>query len=739
MSTPTTSRAIALSREGSQFRLSFRYDKALVERVRELPYAFFDDSTASWLTLVCEQSVQELWAIYYDGLLDTSPDRLLEAGEEPLLAPEAIMRSGGERRPYLVVPASRNGAMNARLKALPGGVWSREARGWSFGPVAVAGLSELVAGGRLADPEGLLGGEELRVAFDTRIGKFKVLHPDARAQAAFDANFPKVDVFSRWEEKGLEPRFTDAFSEEVYRGELARESEGVQPEGFLIDLYPYQRQGVAMGAVRSGLLIGDEAGLGKTSQAIGVGWLALEEKSADRVVCIVPAHLRTQWHEEIVKFCGDKSVVVVDGTPKQRATQYELAAEARWLVVHYDILHRDVEDVKKLIRGAVLIVDEAHRIRNAQTKRSKAVRSLARLASKRVALSATAVENSPDEWYWVLSGLAVPGALGNFTEFAGRYMYPGRFGGYEGARNIRELADRSGAHFLRRRKADVAKFLPPLQLQHVPLDPDPAYAQLLRRVHRDAKEEIAALASMERAALARQHEDGADFDAAVDTTAGMTAVGMLRMLCSSPRLLRSSDSDSAAALIEAGLVPEEDGPKMDELRVLAAEYQAMGDRLVIFSTFKRMVDLIAERFGDDGIRYVVITGETPRRGRDEAVRRFTDPNDDVTALVCTDAAAEGLNLGKTCSTLVNVDIPWTAGRLEQRANRIHRLDGTHPSYRVLNMTVRGTIEEGILRRVENKEDLSRAIYGEKVGGRRITGRSRVGGASFVEAIEEMTL
>lgn len=729
-----------MSREGSHFRLTFRYDEELVKKARELPYSFFDDTSASWLSLVCAQSVQDLREMFYDGLLDVSPDSLIEAGEKLEDAPEAILRAGSERRPYIVTAARRNSVMSQRLRALPGATYSKEARGWSFGPQAAAGLAELVAQGRIGDPEGLFAQDGvLQISFDTRVGRFKVLHPDKRAQAAFDEYYPGRDVYAEWKEKGHEVAFTDNFTAEVYNSGLEIARGGIQPDGFIIDLYPYQRQGVAAGLARSGILIGDEPGLGKSAQAIGVGWVSLQEGAINRVVCVVPAHLRTQWSDEITKFCGDTDIVVIDGGPKQRAELYAQAADARWVIVHYDILHRDIAQVKPLTKGALLVVDEAHRIRNATTKRSKSVRELGRLAAKRVALSATAVENSPDEWYWVLSGLAVPGVLGNFKEFAERYMYPGRFGGYEGARNIKELAERSAPHFLRRHKTDVADWLPPLRLQHLPLDPDPAYAALLRRAHRDAKDEIAAQAAMQNAAAARHHADGLDFEEALDTTSGMTAVTMLRMLCSSPRLIQRSDSEAAEALIDAGLVPEEDGPKMDELRVLAAEYQAVGDRVVIFSSFKRMVELITERFSEDQIRYVVITGDTSRKDRDEAVRRFTDPNDDVTALVATDAAAEGLNLGKTCSTLVNVDIPWTAGRLEQRANRIHRLDGTHSSYRVVNMTVRGTVEDGILKRVERKEDLAQAIYGESGGRQRITGRNRSGRPAYLDAIEEATL
>lgn len=729
----TQTRLVTLSREGDYFRLSFRYDEELVSKVRSLPFARFDSTTKTWLVAICDKAVDELRTMHYpDGLLDLSPDDWLDDGEViPKLAP-AVLRSGTTRRPYMVHTAYRDERITNRLKAVPTCAFSSSAKAWTFGPQAAAGLADLVRAKLLDDPEKLLSAtDQVIVVFDIRTGGFRMLHGDAniakQAQAAFNSYFPGRDVVAEWKENGHQVGFADAFSEEVYRGLLLGDG-GIQPEGFLIDLYPYQQHGVALGLIRSGLLIADEAGLGKTAQAIGVGSEALRKGEVKRVLMIVPGHLRSQWEAEIRKFLGEgENIVVVDGTPTKRKAQYEAGSDARWVIVHYDVLHRDIELVKPLAKDALMVVDEAHRIRNSRTKRSKAVRGLGKLAPKRLALSATAIENSPDEWYWVLSGFAVPNLFGSFTDFADRYMYPGAFGGYEGARNIDDLAVRSKAHFLRRRKRDVAAFLPPLRVQHLPLDPEPAYAALLRRAHRDAKEEIAATRMAHQAAHAKQTAmiEGSEehtYDELVDATAGMTAVGMLRMLCSSPRLLRASDSESAEALIDAGLVPDLDGPKLDELRVMAAEFQAAGERLVVFTFFERMAELIAERFTEDGIRHVIMTGSSSRAARDEAVRRFTDPDDAVTVFVSTDAGAEGLNLGKTCSTLVNIDLPWTAGRLEQRANRIHRLDGSHPHYQVINMTLRGTIEHGILQRIEHKADLADAILGDSDGRARTTGR-----------------
>lgn len=149
-----------------------------------------------------------------------------------------------------------------------------------------------------------------------------------------------------------------------------------------------------------------------------------------------------------------------------------------------------------------------------------------------------------------------------------------------------------------------------------------------------------------------------------------------------------------------------------------------------------MCNLIAERFTEDGVRYVLYTGDTGSAERDEAVRSFTSTEEEngPTVFLSTDAGAEGLNLGKKCSTLVNVDIPWTPGRLGQRNARVRRIDSTASSFLVVNLVVRGTIEEGILRMIEHKADLQDAVLGESGGRKSTTGRG--GRNVFESAMDE---
>jgi len=719
----SATRPIALTREGRIFRLAFPFNPQIVERVKGLPFAKFDPETRSWTVEVCRQSVEALrdWFVTA-GLTDVCVDELVDPDEPLTDAGVVTLRRGSLKRPFLVVMAQRSDTLFARLRALPGAQWEKQAGGMSYPPTAAAALSELVTRGILSDPDKLLSPAELTVQFDARTGNFAVAG-DPRAGQAFASHFPQRDVVAEWQAKGFDVAFSDPFAEEVYQGEIARGTE-LHPPGLKESLFPYQAQSVAVAVRRSGFAVWDQPGLGKTAQAIAWAYhLVTNVGEASRCVIVTPGAVKTQFAREITRFTGQDDVVIIDGDKKRRARLYEEARNARWVVLNYDLLHLDLKTITTLVSGQLLVADEAHRIKGRSSKRGIAMRQLATKASRRLALSGTPVENDPSEWYTIMNGFVVPGIFGSPLEFLGRYAYPGRFGGFEGARNLPELRDRSKTHYIRHLKSDVAAQLPPLQVQNLVLDPDDKLAAALKRAHRDAQEEIAEEARSRRVFGLLDGESSER----LETGAAMTAVGMLRLMCSSPRLVWQSTAPSAQALCEAGLIPDEDGPKLDHLRLMAVEHQAAGERIVVFTSFRSMADLICQRLVADGVRFVRFTGDTNTRDRDAAVAAFnaapTPQDPGPTVFVATDAAAEGLNLGRQCSTLVNFDLSFKPSVMIQRANRIHRIDSDITKrYRVINLTLARTLEEGIIALVGLKADLADAILGEAGTRRATTGR-----------------
>ena len=720
------SRRIALTREGRVFRLAFAYDPEVVSVVRDLPFAAFDSTTKTWTVTACRASRDELVRLHRLGWVDVDPDELVDGDGLPDLRP-AVLRAGTVARPFTVQLARRDDTVYARFNGISGARWDKATRTLTYPPAAAAALAEQVQHGVLDDPGRLLTAHAVTVQYDPRTGAF-VVRGDDRAGDVFAMSFPDRDPVSIWQGKGLDVGFSDPFSEEMYRGEIARRHHRVQPEGMALNLYDYQQADVALALEREGLLVAHGPGVGKTAIAIGTGHELLNRGQIPRVVAIIPAALRTQWRDEIVRFrgCDPDDVVVIAGDKRKRMAAWERAGDARWVLVHYQavILPDDQKHLERLCPGALLVLDECHRVKSHQAKSTKVIQKLARKASRRLGLSGTPVENQPGEWYNVLS-LLIPGIFGTPTDFLNRYSFPAPFGGFEGARNLPELRQRSKALYVRRTLSEVAEHLPRQRVQTIVLEPKPEYAAALRRAHADAKQEIIA-ARMASPRIADNVLNGNDVDE-IAVAADMTAVGLLRLLCSSPRLVSGSDAPSAVALTESGLIPDDDGPKLDVLRDMVGELHAAGDRAVVFTSSKRMAYLVAERLDADGVPSVLFTGDTKPADRDAAVVAFTTPatadQPGPTVFISTDAGAEGLNLGRCCRTLINLDLPWTPGRLAQRNARVRRVNSEQESFLVVNLTLARTIEVGLLRMVEHKADLADTILGETGGRSATTGRA----------------
>lgn len=728
--------AVTARRSGNTVRLSFPYDADLVEAVKFLPYAEFRSDSREWSAAWCAQTYAVLEEWGKQGLCATPVESLVGPEGLPPACGDGVVLPGTNGG-FVLWSAWRDASSVENIRRLPGGAFQiPKTMKFRLSGAALGVLLQRISEGVYRDPQGVLTtGGDASVAFDAMSGAM-VASGDPRVGASLARFWPEKDVVKAAREHGVDVRFTDVFSEEVYNGELARRGDGLSPQGLTEELFEYQRTAVAQLRARAGLGVFLAPGLGKTLIGIAAGTQLMADGVIDRVVVTPPAGVRTQWAAEIQKFtgCSDDDVVVVYGPRREKL--WKKAESAKWVIIHHDLLTNDFDSVLAVVEGQMLVIDEAHKGTGTGgakgvTKRGAAMRKLAAAAARRIALTGTPAPNSVVEWYRLLNWFIIPGALCSEAAFKQRYQYAHQgsrwcngkdgkksrrsFTYFDGARNLEELRDLSAPHFVRWTKQQVATHLPPLQARHVRLVPDHGYREALITAHDRARKEIA------RNAFDYLPED--------ENPADMTAVSVLRAMCSSPRLVRLSESAAAAALVDAGLVPDVDGPKMDELRAVAAYMQAHGERAVVFTYSRNMLHLIEERCEEDGIRFVSFHGKSTQKQRDAAVAAFTSPggarngveDDGPTLFLATDAAAEGLNLGAECGTVINFDLPWTAGRLEQRSNRVHRVNGKRTSYEVINLTVAGTLEEGILRMVENKAHISDVLFGERRA-QELTGR-----------------
>jgi hypothetical protein len=464
-------------------------------------------------------------------------------------------------------------------------------------------------------------------------------------------------------------------------------------------LYGYQREGALFAARAGRCLIGDEMGLGKTIQAIAAVEIMAGHFGVERVLVVCPTSLKHQWQLEIEKF-ATRSVQVVGGLRGRREQLF--AAGAFYKITNYDTLHRDL-DLIAAWSPEVVILDEAQRIKNWNTR---AARSVKRLASPyAIVLTGTPLENRLEELVSIVEFVDRHRLGPTFRFLAEHQSHDPETGRVVGYKNLDSIGKTLAPILIRRQKDEVLQELPKRLDKYlfVPMTPQ----QLIH--HEENREVVARIVSKWR----RLH-----FLSETDQRRLMIALQNMRMSCDSTYLLDHKTDF---------------GVKADELATVLGEIlEQPGTKVVIFSQWLRMHELLVRRIQSRRWGHVLFHGGVPTPQRKTLVDRFREDGR-CRAFLATDAGGVGLNL-QHASVVVNMDLPWNPAVLEQRIGRVHRLGQRQP-VRVLNFVAQGTIEEGMLSLLKFKKSLFAGVLdgGEKevfLGGSRLT--------RFMETVEQAT-
>lgn len=425
------------------------------------------------------------------------------------------------------------------------------------------------------------------------------------------------------------------------------------------DLYRYQREGALFAAKAARCLIADEMGLGKTVEAIAAAEILARLGSVERVLIVCPTSLKHQWQHEIERFT-DRSSVIVEGLLAERAKRY--AAEAFYKVANYDVVHRDLERIERWGPDLV-ILDEAQRIKNWKTRTAKSIKQLR--SNHAFVLTGTPLENRLEELYSIVE-FVDRHRLGPMFRFLAEHQHLDGHGRVVGYRNLSNVARTLEPILVRRKKEEVLKDLP----ERLEKTFFVAMTEEQMRHHEENREIVARI-------VARWRKHG--FLSESDQRRLQIALQNMRMSCDSTYLLdRATDH----------------GVKADEVAELLDEIlEERPTKVVIFSQWLRMHELIVRRLAQRKIDHILFHGGVPGRGRKALIERFReDPS--CRLFLSTDAGGVGLNL-QSATVVVNVDQPWNPAVLEQRVGRVHRLGQRHP-VRVVHFVAQGTIEEGML-------------------------------------------
>ncbi len=464
------------------------------------------------------------------------------------------------------------------------------------------------------------------------------------------------------------------------------------------NLYDYQADGALFAARAGRCLIGDEMGLGKTIQAIAVAEIMARHFGVERVLIVCPTSLKHQWQREIERF-ADRSVQVIGGLRDRR--QKNFAADSFFKITNYDTVHRDLDLIQQL-NPDLVILDEAQRIKNWSTRVARSVKKI--VSPYAIVLTGTPLENRLEELVSIVQ-FVDRFRLGPTFRLMDEHQVRDAEGRVVGYRALDRLGATLKPILLRRNKSQVLDQLPSRLDKNffVPM------TAIQRKHHEENREIVARIVSKWR----RYH-----FLSEVDQRRLMIALQNMRMSCDSSYLL-DQESDHSV--------------KPDELMTLLDEILETPDtKVVIFSQWVRMHELVQVRLRKKGLDHVFFHGSVPTEQRAGLVDRFReDPG--CRLFLGSDAAGVGLNL-QHASVVINLDLPWNPAVLEQRIGRVHRLGQKQP-VRVVNFVAEKTIEEGMLEVLRFKKSLFAGVLdgGEKevfLGGSRLT--------KFMETVEKAT-
>jgi len=470
------------------------------------------------------------------------------------------------------------------------------------------------------------------------------------------------------------------------------------PQETLVPLFPYQREGMLHLAFTERALLADEMGLGKTIQAIAACALLHRLGKARRVLVVTPASLKAEWEEQIGKFTPLACRMVFGGRVARLACYTDDAPF--FTIVNYEQMVTDSLDVNARLRPDVVVLDEAQRIKNWNTKTAQAIKRLdARYA---FVLTGTPIENRIDELYSLVDFLD-PRVLGPLFRFNRDFYEFDDKGRPKGYRNLTVLHERILPLMLRRRKAQVETELPDRTDRNhfVTLSP-------LQRDHYGEHElHVARLAMIAKRRPLRLEEQ----------KKLLRELAMMRMICDSNFILDAGDRSS---------------PKIDELRKILEEALANdGVKVIVFSEWERMLQLVRDLCLDLGAGFAWHTGSVPQQKRRQEINTFkNDPGCRV--FLSTDAGATGLNL-QNASVVINCDLPWNPAKLEQRIARAWRKNQTR-AVTVINLIAENTLEHRMLDTLAGKARLSEGVLDE---GTLDTMDLRGGRDTFFKRLEQM--
>lgn len=439
------------------------------------------------------------------------------------------------------------------------------------------------------------------------------------------------------------------------------------------NLYPYQEEGMLHLAFQGRALLADEMGLGKTIQAIAACELLRRLEGIQRVLVICPASLKGEWEEQIAKFTA-LPTQMVNGNRSDRLATY--LKPSFFYLLNYEQVRSDFNEIQHLLNPDVIILDEAQRIKNWQTKTAWAVKQLR--CPYAFVLTGTPLENRIEELFSIMQ-MVNPQILGPLHQFNRDYFEFNEKNKPTNYKNLDELNKKLKPFLLRRLKKDVEEQLPERTVNNFFVEMEPE--QVVR--YEEYNDRVAKLMHlMKKRPLTEDEQKRLQMNLAC-----------MRMIADTPYIL-----DEECKIC----------PKLVELKQMLIDLMDGTDhKIIIFSEWERMLYLVRELIQNEfDSNFAWHTGTVPQQKRRDDIKRFKeDPN--CRFFLTTDSGSTGLNL-QVANIVINMDLPWNPAKMEQRIARAWRKNQTK-TVQVMNFVSSNTIEHRMLKTLAHKQNLANGV------------------------------
>ncbi|KLO21708.1 DEAD/DEAH box helicase [Marinitoga sp. 1155] len=394
-------------------------------------------------------------------------------------------------------------------------------------------------------------------------------------------------------------------------------------------------------------ILADDMGLGKTLQTIA---LILSLKGNNRKFLIIaPRSVVYNWAYEIEKFTSNIKYYIYHNNQK------EIPEDVDVILTTYGTIRNSFEEFKK-IKLFYIILDEAQYIKNNETKLYKTIRKLK--AEHKLALTGTPLENSLNDLYNIFDFL-MPGFFGKRKEFNRKYTYANK-------ESIKKLKEKINPFILRRKKENVLNELPPKTEEYIFNEMTQHQVKIYHQILHEYRQKIA------------MSQGNLNFSI-------LEGLLRLRQVVNHPKLLGLNIESS----------------KFNEFKKFVLEVLSENHKIVVFSQFVKMINIMEEWLNEENIKYSKIIGQTKKRV--EIIEDFNRNNEIKLLLVSLKAGGTGLNI-TGADYVIHYDPWWNPAVENQATDRVYRIGQTKPVF-VYKFITKNSIEEKILKLKKAKSDL----------------------------------